>query len=499
MPRASEPLDDATTLDASRIDVAARIGWLLRVSRAAEGLSLRQMAVTMGEHGIVVSAASLSRIESEGQRSVPAMAGYERVLGLQEGSLRVAVDYLCRGFSYAPPATFPPPEPSLERFSRACRKVEESPDARDWLEFSRYHAADLAFGLPDHLMGECVRRLALELCRSVGLARYLRYEAMLTLRRSPYGDVVAQVVDRVVRDPDLQVVEDLVNSVAELPTPAAVTWCAGLLQDASVYLVQVASWAVQGMLVTGGLALDGWRGVPPALDAAWSAAEGDVTRREIYSELWSALPPELQQQVTAVRPPAPPAGSGPRVWTRNRQNAHYEFALRLAHTVTSDAGLPDDPMLARLLFEAMFEPRGVRMATSTRLLASSPFAATLRRLLITERAHAPAASAAPAVARVAAFFHDSGDLPEVESLLTSPDPAEFRHGLAMVGRSDQPLPSEALRRGLDGDVLTLRSTLTALGLTGDPRLAEVAADSTRPQAVRGAASWWLRQGPRITV
>ena len=499
VPRVPEPVDDTTSLTGSRIDVGARVGWMLRVHRAAGGLSLRQMAAAMREHGMVVSPASLSRIESEGQRSLVALEGYARVLGLPDGGLRVPVDYLCRSFSYAPPVVLPTPEDSLERFSEACHAVErESPGAGDWLAFSRYHADRVPFGLPAHLMEHHVRRLALELCRSVGLPRFVRYEALLALRRSPYDEVLAEVVGDVLRDPGLQVVDDLVNNVAELPTPAVVAWTARLLQDRSIYLVRAASYAIQSMFVTGGLDLDEWGELPPALDAAWSAAQDDPVRRETLSQLWAALPPPLRTSVTGAGRPDAPAAAGPRVWTRTRQNLHYEFATSLAHDVTARRDLPDDPLLTRLLFEAMFERRGVRMATSTVLLALSPLSTDLVSVLLARRTHGPDGSSAAAVARVAAFCHFSGDLPDgVDSLLSSTDPADFRHALTFLGRSAQPLAPETLARGLRGDELTVRSTLVALGLGGDPRLAEVAVDPAVPAATQGAAGWWLRNGSRV--
>ena len=88
MPRVSETVDDRTPITASRIDVAARIGWMMRTHRSVAGLSLREMSAALKEDGAPLSAATLSRIESEGHRSPAALDGYERVLGLCDGALR---------------------------------------------------------------------------------------------------------------------------------------------------------------------------------------------------------------------------------------------------------------------------------------------------------------------------------------------------------------------------------------------------------------------------
>ncbi len=498
VPRGSEPLDDTTSLVASRIDVGARIGWLLRVSRSAAGLSLRQMAAALAERGVSVSAASLSRIESEGVRSVVALEGYASVLGLPAGTLRVPVDVMCRSFSYGPPIRQPVGKPTLDRFSEACRAVDgDHPTGAEWLEFSRLHGNDTSYGLPADLMGERVRRLALELCRSVGLARWLRYEALWWLRFSAYDDVVAEVTAGVLIDPDVHVGQDLVCAVAERPDREVVQWAGQLLGQPSAYLTRAAAYAIQSMLVNGRLELADWASLPAAFDRAWGDADGDPARREALSALRAALPPPLQRQLTVAGPDHPRA-SGPTVWTRDRQNAHYEFATSLADDVRRARGLADDPMLARLLFESMYDPRGVRMSISTILLAGSPYAADLVEVLLARRGCGPDDLTRTAAARVAAFCHASEELPDVESLLCAPDPAEFQHALRILGDAGHPLPQSAMERGLAGDELLAGQTLTALGRAGDPRLEQLAADPDRPAHVRATAAWWLRQGARIT-
>lgn len=496
-PRASEPVDDTTSLDASRIDIHARIGWLLRVSRTAAGLSLRQMSAALAERGTPLSAASLSRIESEGQRSVPALEGYAAVLGLPEGMLRVPVDFACRSFSYGPPTQLPPPEPSLTAFGAACRAVEaDRPTGVDWLSFSRQHADDSGFGLPGHLMEPHVRRLGLELCRSVGLPRFLRYEALLGLRRSAYADMVLDVVMDTLSEPGIQVVDDLVNVMAELSSPNVIAWNCQLLRHPSIHLVRAASHAIQSMLVNGSTRPDDWADLPRNFAEAWRVADGDPVREGALGQLRAALPPPLEQRITVRSRPAAP-GARPRVWTRNRRNLHYGFASYVAHAASSRRGLPDDPMLARLLFESMFDPRGVRMAIATVLLAGSPYAGDLVRVLLAERTNGPDEATAPAASRVAAFCHTGDELPELGSLLESEHPEELRHTLRIFGDSGQPAPAETVERGLAGDEVLVRSTLVALGLAGDPRLVTISGDSGLPKSTRQAAEWWLRHGTRI--
>ena len=299
MPRNAETIDDRTPLTASRIDIPARIGWLLRTSRSLAGLSLREMSAALKAHDVSLSATSLSRIESEGQRSAAALDGYAAVLGLPDGALRSPVDVLCRSFSYAPPA---PPEPvvqSLERFSESCEAIAAtSPPGGAWLDFARHHSSGGGFGLPTTLMEPHVRRLAEELRRSVGVpAEVTRYEALAQLRCSAYGDVVDSVLREMVLEPDSQVIYPVTSVLSEQPTPALLRWAGAMLSHESIHVARGASFALQNMLVIGGLWVEDWEGLVPHFTSAWHDAEADATRRTVLTDLCAALPPTVQSQI----------------------------------------------------------------------------------------------------------------------------------------------------------------------------------------------------------
>lgn len=148
VPRVPDVIEDRTALDGSRIDVAARIGWLLRASRTARGVSLRSMVPELRAVGLRTSVTALSRLETEGQRSGAVIDGYEQVLGLPPGRLRAAVDVLCRTFDYAPADQEPfARPPDLHAFSEAVAAVEESPTGGDWLRFAGEHGGGRGFGV----------------------------------------------------------------------------------------------------------------------------------------------------------------------------------------------------------------------------------------------------------------------------------------------------------------------------------------------------------------
>ncbi|HEU4811511.1 MAG TPA: hypothetical protein VFT00_05180 [Nocardioides sp.] len=496
MPRNADTLDDRTPLTASRIDIAARIGWLLRTSRSVAGLSLREMSTGLKAHDVALSTTSLSRIESEGHRSPGALDGYTRVLGLPDGTLRSSVDLLCRSFSYAPAA---PPEPamdSLERFSESYEAVTDRvPTGGDWLRFARQHTSCGAFGLPRTLMEPMVARMAGELGRSIGTAERTRYEALALLRCSAYADLVDSVLREMILDPDVQLMYYLTSVLSENPTPALLQWAGEMLGHESILVAQGSSYALQSMLVVGGLRADDWDALVPHFTRAWG--EGDATRRAMLTQLCSALPPAVQSQIRDTCPVEAELPRGPRVFSRSRRNAHYGFARSIAAAACAQLGHPEEPLLERLLFEALFDPRGVRMVTSTFLIASSPFAAAVVPLLVERREHGPDAASREAALRLAAALHGGEALPVVDPLLESTDATEFEHAAVMVGHSGRHLPQAILERGLSGDRTTVRRTLYAAGMAEDPRLAAIASDRGRAASTRRAARWWIDSGGRI--
>ena len=502
MPRKSGPVDDPTPLTASRIDIAARIAWLLRTSRSLAGLSLRDMSGALKAHDVTLSTTSLSRIESEGQRSDAALDGYAAVLGLPDGALRSAVDILCRSFSYGPPA---PPEPalgslrSLERFSEAFEAITaESPSGGDWMRFARHHVSDRGFGLPRTLMEPHVRRLADELSRSVGVAAELpRYEALAQLRCSVYGDLVDSVLRELVLAPNAQVVYPLTSVLSERPTPDLLQWAGTTLRHESTLVAQGASYALQSMLVIGGLPVEDWESLVPHFTSAWHDDGADGMRRALLADLCAALPPTVQSQVRStcaveVEPPA-----GPQVWSRSRHNGHYGFAHSIAGAACTRLGHHEEPLLERLLFEAMFDPRGVRMSTASLFLGASPFAGVLAPLLVERRLDGPDEASRHAALSLAASCHAGEELPAAHSLLADGDATEFELAVAIVGRSGHWLPQDALERGLSGAESTVRRTLHGLGMAADPRLADIASDRRRPDSTRRGARWWAARGGRI--
>jgi hypothetical protein len=493
-----ETIDDTTPLDGPRIDVPARIGWLLRTHRSLARLSLRDMSAALAARGPRISAATLSRIEAEGQRNSAVIDGYTEVLGLPDGLLHTSVSMLCGSFSYAPEA---PPETTprcLDSFSEAYDAVATgTPTAGDWLRFARQHASDVGFGLPRSLMEPMTDRLLSESGRAVGTARITRHLALTRLLRSPYRDLVHGRIRAAVEDPGHQFVHDLFSVISDSPGRDTVLWAGRMLSGPTRFHVRGASQALQAMLVGGQLGVDVWRELVPHVEEAWRRAEGDADRCEALGTLCASLPPVVQAELGGVTGDRPTTPRSWVRWSRTSDNVHYAFALRIARAATSSLGHPEEPLLARLVFEGCFEPRGVRMAQAFWLVGFSAFAGAVKEAILSGLAHSPDDLTRARALQVASVCHAGEPVEQLGALLARPTRDEFLQVLKFVGRSGARLPDAALVRGLAADEQTVRQTLSCLGMAGDARLATIAEDPSHPEDVRRTATWWLKEGSRI--
>ena len=297
MPRPPRDIDDPTPLDGSRIDLASRIGWLLRTSRLDQGVDLarfRSHLQAEGTDGASISA--LSRAELSGERHSRRIAAYERVLGLPYGNLRAPIDILCRTYSYRPADQAPmAPGTSLAEFSRACARVATPGPVPGsaWLRFAEFHA-DSPFGLPASLAEPLIARLASELQRSVGLGYRQRYYALTLLRCSAYGDVVLDVVRSILADPGAQRVADLMSAVCERPSPEVLHWCRDLLTDDSELIARAACLGLQNLRAIGGIDDADWAAMAPHFATAAELVGTHPWRGPVLASTLATSPPALR-------------------------------------------------------------------------------------------------------------------------------------------------------------------------------------------------------------
>ncbi len=459
------------------------------------------MAHRLTELGMAMSASSLSRLETEGVRDGAVVSGYEQVLGIEEGRLRGVVDAICRTFGYAPPDRAPfPPALGLVEFSALVDTVS-GPESTggEWLRFACQHQRPQGFGLTLGEMTPLVHKLASELNRSYGHAHVSRYEALAILRCSPYADLVEEVARARAMAPDTQVVLDLASVVSELPTPRLLVWAGQLLNHDSLALVRGGEIMVQNMRSVGGLADEDWSLLEQPLLSAFQRDPADRARQALLTQLFRTLPPSLR---SALRPRLAGQLTAAPVtpnWSKTRNNLDHETARRLASASAAIVGLPEEPMLQRLFFEALFDFRGPHISTACLMLRASPFAVGVSESLL-DLATADTADPddrASARSRVAMVGIPT-ERSDLDEWLASTDPWFVRTAYLLAGERGHLLSDAQLAAGLAGDPDDQELVLRAAGLAGDPRLTEVSLDARRSPDVRAAAAYWLREGGLVT-
>lgn len=490
-------LDDTTALFGAQVDVAVRIGWTARMVRlAAPGgaPSMQSVATAIG-----TSPTTLHRLELGQLRHGAMLDRIEPELGLVPGSLRAPVDVTCR--------TFPTSSPPDQGASPAWRTVREVSEATEqllggesagglWLGWARALSQPGAVGLPESLARELVARLVGELARAVGAAYPARYEALALLRGSGYGHVVLEVAREVVADPEVQVLNDLMSAVGEAVDDEAVVWCTGLLADPRDHVVVGGALALENMAQIAPES-DLWRTVAAPVVELLNASPDGSAHHEWLSHLVRLMPATVREKVRrgVQRPLAPvPRVSHP---AKSRVNAEWNDAQDRARAVTGPLGLPDQPVLARLLFDIAHSPLESRAVTSYMLLGAIP---ALVEPAVAQLAGLVDAHADQLVRRRVARRLAGARLPAPACAagrwLEGATDERLQAGLLLAGTAGEPVEPRVLDsawRAADG---TARAALFALGMAGDPVLHELALDAAHPAGP--GARWWLRQGTRVT-
>lgn len=500
MPRPADLVVDPTPLDGPRVDVPARIGWLLRISRQVAGVSLADVADRLAEvAGQGPSVPVLSRLERSGDRNGQVVDAYEAALGLEPGRLRAAVDLVGRRFPYAPqdraPALARPA--TLEAFDRVVDTVQAgAPTGGDWLALVREHEGGRPFGLPSREMAPLLERLAGETGRSVGTAFVTRREALKRLRCSPYGELLADLARESTADRNTQVHVDLVSIVAERPTAEALRWACGLLCSDSFLAVRGGAHAMERMSELGGIDAAVWPTLAPAFAEAVRRAGDDPDRRALLTSVLHTLPREFRRAVGSVLDAPLPRPRVPAAWTPTRRNAHFAYAEELARAVSQDVDVPEQPMLTRLLFEVLYDFRAARSVSSSVLLLASPFHRVLPRALQQAVVSAPDPTTRAGALSTAANMPMEWDGLDVDAWLRTGGTDVAAGALVVAGQSGVPLPEEVLERYLGEPRLYGRVTYSA-GMAEHPVLERWAADPALPPLVSSAARWWRRHGGRV--
>jgi hypothetical protein len=499
-------LDDGTALDGPRIDVGVRVGWVLRTARLTgdgpEGRRLDRlsdMSAALQERGVRASPATLHRLETGQMRDGRLVEGYERVLGRPYGALRAPIDAFCRTFPYGPADRGAGARDAASSASELdglhLAVSRDAVGGSDWLRWARALSQPNALGLPFATARPLVRRLASETGRAYGDGYLTRYEALSLIRRSGYGAIVLDVARAIVADPHVQVLFDLMSAVGESAGHAADRWLLRTLDDERDHVVAGAVIGLENLVATSGGG-HVWRRTVAEVVAAYN-------RREPGSEAWTWLshlvrlmPPVAR--AASERQLAHPLAPGPTVtgWSRSRLNEHWSLCEKLAAPVADRHGLPEQPLLARMMFEMALGEHETRAVTSGMLLCALPAVAGSVCAALAELAcvHPDPVVRGRTARRLAGAT--TGTLPDpVRSWWHAPGERQGT-GLRMAGTAGVPV-DEAVLVAATERTETRLPALFAAGMTRHPVLRELAERRSRCPAVRGGAAWWLAEGGRV--
>ena len=483
---------DETPLVGARIDVGRRVGWLLRTARqlGPRGIRLSDIADHVG-----VSVALVHRVEMGLVRSGRVTTAYEQVLELAPGTLRAPIDITCRCFAYSLEDRDPgPTTATVAEMTRLLDRVSGTPTGGDWLEWARAYSQPVALGLPVGQAATLLMRLVDEMDRSVSGAYTTRYEALALMRCGPYGEVLLDVARARLAEPHVQMLADLMSAVGEAVTPDALAWCLDLLSDPRDRVVTAACLGLENMGEISGDPLF-WAPLVPRLLEVYNATEPESEPWRWLSHVLRLVPPALLKPgpVRPVRVLAP--GAQTLVGAASPPDAHWQESLVRAGEVTAALGLPDQPMLARLIHDLAFGPHETRAVTGYMLLTALPdlAAAVAEQVADIVQSHPDDVIRERAGRRLPGFTAQMP--PSAARWLVGPDEHLRRVGLRVAGTSGVVVPDEVLEGAIGaGDAV---AALSAAGLSGHPLIARLADNELVDDDLRGAARWWLRSGTRV--
>ncbi|GIL24962.1 hypothetical protein [Actinocatenispora comari] len=504
--RRSDPPVDDTPLDAPTIDVEARTGFLLRHGREFAGERSvptgSAMVAALARLGVRSSNADVSHWEKGvTPASATVIEAYEQITGAPPGLLRGIIDTLRRCYrgGRLPPRRVDRRRLDLAEVTARCEVVlRGSPRGIDWLHFADLLNEERVV-LPAFLVDEPTTRLVSEMSRSVAAAYLTRYEALASILDSPYGARAQTFVQDAVLDERTQVLLDPICVLAETPVPDRIGWLAELLADPRPKVVLGAAYALDVACETGRLPEQTLDTVAARVLDAYLAAAEDRTRDALVAvirslpaarttQLLDRLDQRAREQLRAVEAPV----------DTDHRAALCTVAARAQRRVVEAIGADrEQPMLTRLLYEALFEPRPTRRFHAVSVLQAVPYVRQVVEV-VTRLAHAARDDEVRRAAVRAVLNLGHLRSPDtVLRLVRSDDEQMRRAGLVASAHCQLPLDRELLAPLIAADG-PLRSTATyAAGMTGHPLVAELAADPAADPAVRTAAQWWRRAGTAV--
>ncbi|MCR6030611.1 hypothetical protein GGQ22_04040 [Nocardioides sp. zg-579] len=507
---------DKTPITELGVGVDQRVAWLLSTNRllAPDPELARREAFlkVLKEQGVQVDNTRVSRWES-GLQAVPGrvVATYERVLGRPEGSLVSIAAGLRRSFGTGAA----PREPSLSEADLTTGSFEGMLDAAErgdaggamWLRLAEdLHRFDHVFLRKEEWTRLC-GRLVDELGVAVGPAYVRRYEAAATmLRHRAAQRPMLRAVGSFVVHPDTQVVAPVLNLLTELPDAPAGELVLRLLASDDGNQRRAAASVAAYKIARGHLQ-------PDALPQLESAVLGALRRQDPldgrldFFDLAVHLPEPSWEQISGGLRTRRAFGMVTQARVTSELVPHAQTVAIVAElAATAQAQTPTqhsrepDPMLRRLLREALLHVHKARRHHAALVIAASPYAPAVAEQCLRLTGHPNDLLAARAWTVLMRVGHGGREDKVIRRARTEERPTIRTRALLNVGMARGGLANEDAVALADAVVTQQRpaerqATLFALGMQGATELKTLAEHENAD--LRRAAAWWRERGPAI--
>lgn len=510
--------EDTTSVRASTIDVHARVGWLLLMSR----LHHPDPELALGDSfnaalravGVQADRSAVSRWESgKAAPRYSVLVGYERVLGLPEGQLTSVVNAQRREFGGDDLASWAPVLDAQstefhERLDALVDALLEGPGTGpQWTALAQHVAATHGMYVHGSVWRHLSTALINQLTRSVGAAYLERMEAVRLLLGHQIAEPwLLRATDEFLDDPAVQVVNDPMG-VLEISTApqAAEVVLDKMLTTRSPQVLTAAVAAVAVKIQRGSYTTSQLEQIEQSVV---SRLQGPNASAAVFEELTLVMSEAASERllvasrgVTGHEELATVAAHGELVDPGVARRVSQRIAQSACAQLPACRLYEEDKMTPRLVREALFSGRSVLAHYASLALQGSPFRGPVAAALVGEVKRYGVDD--PLAARFSRLLRYLAGADQEESLLgwlPKAPPAVARDLGHTLGHIDSRRQLEELPALLRGDDSVVdRALLYGLGMRQARALAGLAEDANRPAPVREAAQWWLRQGGAVRV
>lgn len=509
---------DTASLRSAAVDVNARVGWLLLMSRLhhadpelALGMRFNQ---ELAKAGVQADRSAVSRWEAG--KAMPrwsVLSAYERVLGLAPGQITSVVNALRRAYLGNKRAVAPMLDPSSAAFQHRLdrlfdRLLSGEATGRDWTDFGHHVAASDVIYVHSSLWREITTRLVSDMARSVRLAYLQRFEAVrILLDHRVAHPWVLRATGHYLSDPAVQVINDPVGVLEISRAPeAGEVLLEKFARTTSEEVFQACATALAYKVETRQYDDDKLKWIESALADMLRTRHFETSGlEELVMVMPEAAQARLMREAHGMDPHrrlATVAAHGEWV----RPDTARRVAQQLADAATAQMpgaeSYDADPMTPRLIREALFSARSEHRHYASLALQGSPFRATVSAAVVADLGELGLADPlAPRLARLLRYLAGPEHETQVLSWLRDAPVGVARDLALTIGH----LPSSDADLGVLGQRLTGdrslldRALLYGLGMRCDPALEVLATAPDRPIALREAAAWWHRQGGALLI